>query len=250
MVTVRNCRDFDRLWNDQLDDRAGGLGVPARAEALAEHAAGCERCLSRDLIFQDVEALLGPAAPAPLATPEAIARWVAAASEARPAAATWPPLTAAPAAPRPRRWHGRACRSSAVAGATAAAFLVGAKLVLPVLYPIEPPPTWADREPAASLEEAFTELMSITKELAQEIPWPAARIGFEELGRGDVSPPSPSRPSQFELAEVAARPATGPAEAGDPAGVELIAGSAQHAFEFLMGTASDEAAELDTAGGS
>src|SRR5437868_1362328 len=60
-LRIMNCREFERTWNNWLDDR--GAGGSARTKALEEHAAACSVCQSihaRYLVLTHALRVVGP----------------------------------------------------------------------------------------------------------------------------------------------------------------------------------------------
>ena len=246
MGMVPDCHDFDRLWNDRLDERRGDPEPSERTASLADHAATCEGCRSRDLAFRELEAVLNSGALAPVASAEAIVRWAAAAAAARPVVARSPVL------PRSARRRFVAVGLKLGVGVPVAALvLIGSKLLLPVLYPIEAPPQpRTAQSPSLQFEKAVAEATTMTWELAREVSAPAARISSEALGLSDKPSLPPFAPTQYELPEPPLPSVIQVRDDNDATGVESISGSARQAFRFLIGTTTDEQLDPETAGGS
>src|SRR5688500_11272605 len=96
-----NCRDFDRTWNDRLDD--GGEPPEAEGRALEAHAAECPPCRDLAVRYRTLRHALLAWGPPP-AVPEGFAdRFLARldVAEVRPASratalrAWWIPLAMA-----------------------------------------------------------------------------------------------------------------------------------------------------------
>jgi len=242
MGLVRNCRDFDRIWNERLDDRTGGEDSPDRTAALDDHAARCEACRCRALIYLELETLSSPWSVIPPPSAAAVDRWQAAAVAVRPLTVNFPP------AGRRSRWVGIASKAG-LAASVAASILIGSRALLPILYPIEPAPLLRTDKPSRLFEEAFTEATTMTWELAREVSGPAARISSEALGWTDHRALPPFMSTQHDLTETSVPIQVESPRATHPAGVELISGSARHAFRFLIGTTSDDPPESAEAAG-
>ena len=245
MAKARDCVEFDRRWNERLDDGGMATEAGARRRAMAEHSAGCERCRGREVIFAEVEAALASPALAPLATPEAIARWVAAASAARPA----PAPAGMRATRRPRRLRETGQRLGR-AVAIAASVLIGTNLALPLLYPIEAATPaqrdWAMSSPfEEACVEACVEASTLAQGLVDKVSTPVEHPVTDPIGLVAAAPP-PFKPTQYQLAEAAAPPAS---ESVEPARFELISGSTKQAFRFLTGSTSDEIEDTEVVGG-
>ena len=234
MGMVLGCREFDRLWNERLDDRAARPAAPGRAARMAANAAGCESCRCRAAVYAQLESSFGAAATLPPpASAAAVERWLVAASAAPTGA--------------PRRGLVRAAWRLAAAAAVAAGVMVGTQGMLPLLFPIEPAPrARADQSASLLFEEAFGEATTMTLDLAREVSAPAARIGSEALGWHADRPAATLTSNDRPPGGALAGPARDSAEAGR---VELISGSARHAFRFLIGTTADSSPEPDQAQG-
>ena len=245
MGMVRDCLDFDHQWNQRIDDRRQGEDAPERAAALADHAAWCESCRSRGLTYAELDSLPTPWRAIPTPSAAAVERWRSVALAAAPRLATRPRWQC------PRHLVGFASKA-AIATAAAASVLIGSQAILPILFPLAAAPLPLADRPSRLFEEAFSEATSMTWDLAREVSAPAARISSEVLGWHDkraqavVPPEVPPLP---ELVEAAPAPGPEPREADTPAaGVELISGSARHAFRFLSGT-TDEVGDSEIVGG-
>ncbi len=238
MGLVRNCRDFDRVWNERLDERTGGEDSPERTAALGDHAAHCEACRCRALIYLELKTLSSRWSMVPPPSAAAVDRWRAAAVAARPLTVNFPP------AGRRSRWVGIASKAG-----LAASVLLGSRALPPILYPIEPAPLPRTDKPLRLFEEAFTEATTMTWELAREVSGPAARISSEALGWTDHRALPPFAPTQYDPAGISVSSQIESPRATHPAGVELISGSARHAFRFLIGTTSDDPPEPAEADG-
>ena len=221
MSLVKDCRDFNQLWNEKLDRRTDV--PPGLARSLDDHAAGCEACRCLGSIYAEFASIPAswPAVPPP--PDSAIRRWQAAATDAR----VVPP-------PFDVRRLPRMVAESGLALAVAASVLVAARESLTILFPIEPAPPDRDAPPSSSLllEEAFSEASTMTWDLARNVFNPAAQNGSKVLGRGEPGADATIAP-----------------RLGDSAGAELASGSARHAFRFLIGHAPDDPAGPRTSEG-
>ena len=243
MVIVRDCGDFDRLWNDRLDERCS---IPRleRDRALADHASGCPPCRGRGLIYAELESCTSLLNAVPAPAPEAFDRWVATASSARLVLEPTAPIRSKPGRPGRRVPLGIAIRVG-LAASVAGMVLVGSRTVLPLLFPVEPTPVARSENSALLLEQAFSEATTMTWELAREVSAPAARISSEALGYRSVPEGTYLATTQDEPTEAMGRALDPYPAPNPPGGVELISGSARHAFRFLIGTTTDDSEEIE-----
>lgn len=145
MAIVQDCRDFDQVWNERLDDRSLSC-QPERDHALANHAAACDACRGRGLIYAELELLAPAGALAP--SPAAFDRWVAAAVAARPLPESVPRGRSAS-----RRFQ--AAWRLGIAASIAASVLVGSQAVLPALFPVDPAPLARSESSSLLLESTL-----------------------------------------------------------------------------------------------
>ena len=240
MVKTRECSEFDRLWNERLDHR--DRRSPGRDQFLDDHAARCELCRSRALVYADLGALRRRATLGPAPSAEAAGRWQAALTAAatrQPRAPILIPIPAPTPTPAPGRAERRA-RLAVRAGMTAlaaAVILLAGQVMLPVLFPVEPVlrPQVGTAPPAPPFEEAFREATEATRELAHEIAAPANPFRPPVPEATDQAGTLASRPFSFVPAEpIAAAPSTAPDAVG------LSPDQNRRAFRFLGGSNSDE----------
>jgi hypothetical protein len=213
-----DCSQFERLWNECLDAREAVS--PPRLRALEEHAGRCPSCRALAAGYQLLERALRSWGPGP-SPPNGFAERVLQAREPEPVIVgrlRW-------------RW--------AAAAALLVAVLVGLRLAGHPRGPGNPPDPIAGRGAARPdaprpLADALADATLATLDLARETSAPAARIGRQVLASAAVSPgpplsiPAPIEPAADVLQSVGD---------GVNQGVRPVAGSARHAFRFLLGPA-------------
>jgi predicted anti-sigma-YlaC factor YlaD len=227
-----NCSDFERLINERLDARGDAPDEAGRA--LEAHGEDCPSCRAIALryrtLIRAIDAMKPPTPPADLAgrVADALVREASGTSSLRLA-------------------FGRAVRSwpAALPLAAAAALLMAAWLGMhsggrpaghapPVGVASAPTPS----RPVAPdpLSDALAQATAATLDLARSASAPAARVGLEifdadalaDLGDAVASPSGGDRP--------VADPGTKPGgRGGEPS--RPLAGTALHAFDFLLGPA-------------
>ena len=221
------CQDFERIWNERLDDRDGGDSSLARV--LEDHASACSRCASVHSRYLVLSQGLRVLAPLPTVSERFAERVLAAHA-----------LTEAPG-------HG-AIRPFVryISGLAAAAVLIVA--VTLGFRSWKPGHGHGEEIVAAGKVNtvdtpvALSDVLAVARvaslEFAREASAPAARVGYE-LASTEFSDPSPSPSLAFSV-DVA--PATRALQrVGDRlnAGVRPLEGSARHAFGFLIGPDTD-----------
>ena len=219
-----NCRDTERLWNERLDARDSTR--PDLDSALAAHAAACPACAAIASRYRALLRALDEMTP-PATFPEFVGRVLRAVEEDRaPADRGVVPLRSRMPIP-----HG--------ARLAAAAILIVASTIALWAVPMgkkddrlaEVPTPSPDR----SLADALAEATSATLDLARDASAPAGRVGRAVLASAAI--PSASAP----MPEVAVGPTSEVIQSVGGrvgAGVLPLSGSAQHAFGFLLPTAS------------
>lgn len=237
-----NCRDFDRIWNQSLDDhRRSAVDASswfAHAEALREHAESCPTCRFRhggfETLRQALDAWTARPEARPTPSPELADRIIAAL--ARPESRV---------VDRRRRLRPRL---AALALASAAALLLA---VIGTRLRHEPPRTVAVTAPAKArgnlkpglLGSAVGDATAASWQLALLASQPAARLGKEMI---DASFDSDADGGSFQTAGLPAASdlPTLDAESFSPDlinqmgglladGVRPLSTSARHAFGFL-----------------
>ncbi len=215
------CRDFERMWNELIDE-AGGFGKPApsggrvaasearagrgaaeRERALLEHAAGCPACGQVSARYQALRRAIQGWGPPP-APPTGLTDRILAEIQA-PTPSAWPIYGDVK-----RKHLGRLARATIAAlAASAATIAIG----LPVLNramdrtPKNGPPavlhitdidtghdsaTIAD---ARALNMALAEATAATWDLARSASEPAARISRQVLDAATGPDGSPAQPA-------------------------------------------------------
>lgn len=226
MNVIQTCVEFDQRWNERLDQREDQ--ADDRDPALADHAASCELCRSRELVFGDFEALtIGAWSRVAVPAPEAILRWQAAAAAG---------LKSRPLRLSHRRSLRIATRWATILGVAASILLV-AQVLLLALWPAEAAPVVAQQATALSplFEEAFTEASTRTWELAREISAPADRLSSQALGATSKPPLPPFQPTQYHPLEASVAVAPITSAASSQPEMDLISGSSRHTFRLLGG---------------
>jgi hypothetical protein len=216
------CRDVERLWNEQLDARAG-MSTEVQ-QALEFHAAACPACRAVFLKYQTLRQAIRALGPME-APPSDLADRILAARDSVGQDSSGPVRL-----PFPGR-----LRRVAMVASLAASLLVAVGLTLRLSRPgpreilPDPSPTAAPRP----LTEALADATSASLDLAREASAPAARLGQRMLRTASLS--EPEWPISVDVA-----PASGAFQTvGDRvgAGVRPLSGSARHAFSFLLGPA-------------
>ena len=170
-----NCRDFERLINEQLDAREAA--APDVERALAGHQAACPACRSMALRYQTLgQAIAAMTLHPPLPPAEFAARFRRGLEEPRCSPfddAKERPILALPAGlradRRSRRPAARRLDRTCVRGSRP-----------PPVRPAAPPPPARPIDPDA-LSNALAEATSATWDLARATSAPAARVGLEVL---------------------------------------------------------------------
>ncbi len=221
---MMNCKDFERTWNECLDDRGRGADASARMKAVDDHASLCPQCASVHSRYLVLSQGLRALARLPVVSPGFAERVLAAHAE-----------------PETVVIGGIAPFHRILATLTAAAvFLVAVTLGFRSREGGHEEPrndvVQIEREviPPVALTDALAVASSTTLAFAREASAPAARVGYE-LASAELSDSVPSGSLEFSV-DVA--PATRALQrVGDRlnAGVRPLEGSARHAFGFLIG---------------
>ncbi|MHC5538587.1 anti-sigma factor family protein [Singulisphaera rosea] len=213
------CRDFERIWNEQLDAREEASA--SIENELEIHAASCEPCRVIAARYQRLRMALRSTGPAPKVSQDLASRILT------------PPMTEPSIAfPRHR------IPAGVVTFATAASLLL-AFLLIRQARESKPGKAIANRDLTIrsidpdSVGEALTIAKLETIALARETSAPAARIGLRVLESAtirEMSSPAASLPSTTSsdvLQSVGNRV---------NAGVTPLSDTARHAFGFLFDT--------------
>lgn len=243
MGLVRDCRDFNQLWNERLDHRTNGS--PAHHLELADHASVCETCRCLGAIYSDFESIPASWPMIPPPSDSVTRRWRAVATSARTISQR----------PDARRSTQTLAEWGLIA-AVAASALVGIRSSLPILFPIDPAPvTRSTTHPSSVLlEEAFSEASMVTWELAREVSAPASLISSAGFGWSDQQtlPPFDANrldsPRLVKTRDAQAVLAT-TSQPGDEVEAELTLKSARDAFRFLIGSVTNDSTDPSTVEG-
>jgi len=243
-----NCRDFDRIWNQSLDDHrraaVDACSWTAHAEALREHAESCPPCRSRhrrfETLLRALDAWAARPETRPTPSPELVDRIIAA--------------VARPESPEVDRRRRIRPAVAAVALASAAAVLFA---VLGPRFRPEPPPSASvstsspasadlrDKMDLGILESTVGDATAASWQLALLASEPATRLGKEMID-ASFEPDSAADDGSFRAGGL---PAASDLPTIDPEsfspeliyqmgglladGVRPLSNSARHAFGFL-----------------
>lgn len=230
------CDEFDMLWATRFD--RGARAWPERA--IAEHARACERCRVVSAHFEYLAMALRSIEPTGPPSPAFSTRLIRTLEiEARRL--------------RQRRPVHAAARRLAIAAAVLIAAGVGgwawhqSRRPLPVEAPAE---VVVAPSAARPLSEALADATTATLDLARVTSGPATRLGRDLLASSSAALPQWSPPVMPE-----ASPSAGEVleSVGSTLGERIrpLAGSAQSAFSFLIGSPDDKpTANLPAADGA
>jgi hypothetical protein len=228
-----NCRDTERLWNELLDARDEPR--PDLEAALEAHAAACPACADLSSRYGTLRQAIAAWTP-PAASPEFAARVVrATGQDGQPSDGVLPfrrPITV------PRKAWLSAAAAIVAAGVGLWAVPLGRNDKLADAP--TPPPV------ALSLSDALADATSATLELARDASAPAGRVGRAVLASATLPSAAPPAP-EVEVAVGASSEMIQSVGGRVGAGVGPLSGSAQHAFGFLLPSASPDVPEAPPA---
>jgi hypothetical protein len=231
-----NCRDFERLINEQLDAR--GASSPELERALASHGAACPACRATSLRYQALRQAIAdwgppPSAPADFAD-RFLSHWESSRSQVEAVAPArilkfWPVVLPLAAAAGLLVAVGLGVRSGRPGPAPTSTAERPGPASPPVARSIDP----------AALSDALAEATAATWDLARETSNPAARVGLEVLDAAELAETTVSL-SVAEEGGPAVEVFQGMGERVNER-VSPLSGTARHAFSFLLGPVAEPA---------
>lgn len=247
MSRLMNCRDFELLWLQRLDEIRGGVrppsprpaAIPLPSPEADAHAASCPSCRTRAAGYLALAQAIGSLPPVPEPDPALSSRILSSWRNETDRSARLRPLLPLESA-RPRVSLSWVATAAAVLLTLGSLTLIrnlssnGGSVELTNAPPPSPLPSPPGKPlpPLRPLKEVLSDAATATLALARETSAPAARIGRDVLGSASevVGPPGPLVPLL----------ADGPADSiGQPEG-ETEARSrtwsapARNAFGFLI----------------
>jgi hypothetical protein len=212
------CRDFERFWQERLDNPGAEFDVGD--QALERHASTCPRCREQGNRYQALRLALKNSPSSMSRVSDDFPRRVLAEHSL--------------AMSRARRFVSLVKLAAAAAILTALGTLVLRHRERPSGPPTLEPQLEA--VPTRPLAQSLSDLTDSTLVLARQTSEPAARLGLNVLLS---APEFPGEPDSFEAGPVAPEHSDFLEEWGERVGEEMrpLSGSARRAFSFLFGPA-------------
>lgn len=209
------CGDFERLWNQRLDERGGASRE--LESALDAHAAGCARCRSLGARYHTLAQAIRALGPPPVVPAGFVTRVL---SQPR----------------QPNRWILRRLGPLAAAAAVLVAAVLGSRSWKAGDGAGRSPPAVAVRSiDPREVSEAVAEASSATLVLAREASAPAARLG-RQVFQTDAAGETPT--ISLRVPDPAGLISGGVLwlRVGErvESGFRPLSGTARHAFGFLL----------------